>query len=76
MNLVIDDAVEVSLATKTETEKRRSLGESRGYLDLGSGLTGMEVKYCSKGTMFRSYKLYNNAVEQRGYAWVCNTGHL
>lgn len=26
MNLVVDDAVEVRLATKTEEEKRRSLG--------------------------------------------------
>lgn len=28
MNLVIDDAVEVKLATKTEEEKRRPLGRS------------------------------------------------
>ena len=28
MNLVIDDAVEVKLATKTEEEKRRSLGST------------------------------------------------
>lgn len=28
MNLVIDDAVEVKLATKTDAESRRELGES------------------------------------------------
>jgi small nuclear ribonucleoprotein (snRNP)-like protein len=28
MNLVIDDAVEVKQATKTEEEKRRNLGKS------------------------------------------------
>jgi hypothetical protein len=30
MNLVIDDAVEVKLATKSEEESRRSLGKLRG----------------------------------------------
>lgn len=29
MNLVIDDAVEVRLATKTEEEKRRPLGKPK-----------------------------------------------
>lgn len=36
MNLVIDDAIEVKLATKTEEEKRRELGMyalSRPYLN-------------------------------------------
>ncbi len=32
MNLVIDDAVEVKLASKTEEEKRRQLGKLR-FLD-------------------------------------------
>jgi hypothetical protein len=31
MNLVVDDAVEVRLATKTEEEKRRSLGKPGFY---------------------------------------------
>jgi small nuclear ribonucleoprotein (snRNP)-like protein len=32
MNLVIDDAVEVKLATKSEEESRRSLGELLHHL--------------------------------------------
>jgi small nuclear ribonucleoprotein E len=34
MNLVIDDAVEVRLATKTEEEKRRPLGMGKYVLFL------------------------------------------
>lgn len=37
MNLVIDDAVEVRLATKSEEEKRRPLGM---YRDLSEGRPG------------------------------------
>ena len=32
MNLVVDDAVEVRLATKTEEEKRRKIGLSYPFL--------------------------------------------
>jgi small nuclear ribonucleoprotein E len=32
MNLVVDDAVEVKLATKSEEEKRRPLGMKTHYL--------------------------------------------
>lgn len=39
MNLVIDDAVEVKLATKTEEESRRQLGEdSFNRAELNNGL--------------------------------------
>lgn len=31
MNLVVDDAVEVKLATKTESESRRQLGKGTCY---------------------------------------------
>lgn len=31
MNLVVDDAVEVRLATKTEEERRRQLGTDLSY---------------------------------------------
>lgn len=34
MNLVVDDAVEVRLATKTEEEKRRPLGMDPGSCDI------------------------------------------
>lgn len=47
MNLVIDDAVEVRLATKTEEEKRRPLGMiffllfiSCGVRDANNAITG------------------------------------
>ena len=40
MNLVIDDAVEVQLATKDAPEKRRQLGEALKELRMGRlGLT-------------------------------------
>ena len=42
MNLVIDDAVEVKQATKTEEEKRRSLGT---VLDLHIDSSGMLKGY-------------------------------
>lgn len=47
MNLVIDDAVEVKLATKTDEEIRRELGK-RCWLDrfLRARLTGLQVRYC------------------------------
>jgi small nuclear ribonucleoprotein E len=36
MNLVVDDAIEVTLATKQEPESRRELGNYRPELDLVS----------------------------------------
>jgi small nuclear ribonucleoprotein E len=43
MNLVIDDAVEVKLATKTQEESRRSLGKpywSRNSLSCTNSVSG------------------------------------
>lgn len=48
MNLVIDDAVEVKQATKTEEEKRRNLGKAL-YRKTGilTGVAdGKQVRYC------------------------------
>ena len=41
MNLVIDDAVEVKQATKTDEEKRRSLGITIDQSRCRSQLTGL-----------------------------------
>ncbi|EEH07437.1 small nuclear ribonucleoprotein E [Histoplasma capsulatum var. duboisii H88] len=61
MNLVVDDAVEVRLATKTEDEKRRQLGmrdydypfvEALASLST-QRLPTVQVKFYSKATTFR-----------------------
>lgn len=66
MNLVIDDAVEVRQATKTEEEKRRPLGMHPVLLQFASEVQWsrtilekiehklthyLQVKFCSKATM-------------------------
>ena len=50
MNLVIDDAVEVKQATKTNEEKRKELG-TRALLNTASSQqanTGKQARFCSK----------------------------
>lgn len=61
MNLVIDDAVEVKLANKTDEEKRRELGRHRLLTqNPHTQLTNFKVRYCSKEIMSRLYKHYNS----------------
>lgn len=52
MNLVIDDAIEVKLATKDEAESRRQLGMvcSSVYSGYARMLTAIQVKSCSRAT--------------------------
>lgn len=64
MNLVIDDAVEVRLATKTEEEKRRPLGmdcdswmQNDGTLKLAN--TALQAKSSSRATTSPSFKPSN-----------------
>lgn len=55
MNLVIDDAVEVRLATKTEEEKRRPLGRDFLVLYLAwkksANFLAIQARSCSRATM-------------------------
>jgi len=48
MNLVIDDAVEVHLATKDKPERRRQLGLGPAESNIGQGLIGQQDKFYSK----------------------------
>lgn len=62
MNLVVDDAVEVKLATKTDEEKRRPLGmwklQNLSFAtSKADKLLRIQVKYCSRATMSPSSKL-------------------
>lgn len=52
MNLVIDDAVEVQLATRDGPEKRRQLGALRSIGVLENAANVDQVKYYSRATMF------------------------
>lgn len=71
MNLVVDDAVEVRLATKSEEEKRRNLGISflavfyLGYaVRLVANVAIEQAKSFSKAITFLSFKQCNDDLIQ------------
>lgn len=53
MNLVIDDAVEVKQATKTDGESRRSLGMARNAISRECGTNALQAKYSLREIMCR-----------------------
>ena len=60
MNLVIDDAVEVQQATKSQQVRRRQLGMLSTLHDLGNA-EHFKGKYYLRATTCPLYKLYNEA---------------
>lgn len=71
MNLVVDDAVEVRLATKSEEEKRRNLGISFRSLPIYDNAVRVvvdivikQVKSFSKAITFLSFNRFNDNLVQ------------
>ena len=75
MNLVVDDAVEVRLATKTEEEKRRPLGmdgsqrEIHGVQIITNSMR-IQAKSCSRGTTSPSSKPFESRIHARHLASI------